>query len=48
MGSQEVVLPNAIVSDCAVIGHGSVVLLKVPMRSTVMRVPAKQITGFDK
>ncbi|HJQ68486.1 MAG TPA: acetyltransferase [Blastocatellia bacterium] len=47
LGSHASILPNATVGDYAVVGAGSVVLRKVRPRSTVVGVPAKQISGFD-
>jgi sugar O-acyltransferase (sialic acid O-acetyltransferase NeuD family) len=46
MGSHAAILPKAVVGDYAIIGGGSVVLRRVRPHSTVMGVPAKQITGF--
>ena len=46
LGSHAVVLPNARVGDYAVVGAGSVVLKKVRPNTSVMGVPAKQISGF--
>jgi sugar O-acyltransferase (sialic acid O-acetyltransferase NeuD family) len=48
MGSHAVILPKAIVGQGATVGAGSVVLRRVRPRTTVMGVPAKQISGFDQ
>ena len=46
LGSHAVILPKAKVGDYAIIGAGSVVLKKVKAGTTVIGVPAKQISGF--
>jgi sugar O-acyltransferase (sialic acid O-acetyltransferase NeuD family) len=48
MGSHATILPRARVGDHAVVGAGSVVLVKAPPRATVMGVPAKLLPGFER
>jgi sugar O-acyltransferase (sialic acid O-acetyltransferase NeuD family) len=46
LGSHAVVLPKAKVGAFSIVGAGSVVLKKVKAKTTVMGVPAKQVSGF--
>lgn len=43
LGSHASVLPSVVVEDFAVVGAGSVVLRKVPPKTTVVGLPAKQV-----
>jgi sugar O-acyltransferase (sialic acid O-acetyltransferase NeuD family) len=47
IGSHGTVLPGAKVGDYSIVGAGSVVLRRVPPRTTVMGVPAKLVGGFS-
>jgi sugar O-acyltransferase (sialic acid O-acetyltransferase NeuD family) len=48
LGTHASILPSAIVGNYAIVGAGSVVLRKVQPRTTVLGVPARQVTGFTE